>query len=97
MEQKSAQYTIKRRTQRNYDLDEVFAWILKFKQTHDGNSPNYAEIMAEFGISSKAVTADILKRLEKAGRIKRNGTRRAARMIEVIGGRWTFQPNGAER
>ncbi len=81
---------IQKREAHSYDLDAIFVWIVKFKRAHDGNSPALCDIMEQFGVSSKSVAKDLLDRLERAGRIRRNGGNRAARCIEVVGGRWVF-------
>ncbi len=73
-----------------YDYDEVFRWIVRFKQEHDGNSPTMREIQMQFKISNTSVVSYILKRLERRGRIRLAGERRS-RQIYVIGGSWCLQ------
>lgn len=67
---------------------QVYNFIVKFKKTHDGNSPTVAEICQICNVSSTSVASYYLKGLEGLGLIKLGGSR-GRRMIEVPGGKWT--------
>ena len=69
-----------------HSLEETYAWIIQFKIDHDGNSPTLREVMQGCGMSSPAIAADWLERLEEANLIRLNPGR--ARGIEIIGGAW---------
>lgn len=64
-------------------IDEVFDFIVKYKQEHDGNSPFFSEIMEGCGFVTKSHVAHYLKRLVADGKIAR-----VHRRIHVTGGAW---------
>jgi len=70
-----------------HSVDEVYRFVVQYKQAHDGNSPSLQEIGRACGIRSTSHVYLYLVRLADAGRIKLAGTR----SIEVIGGRWVFE------
>lgn len=74
---------------RLHDPDRVFAFIVQYKRSHDGNSPTIQEICEECGISSKSVCQRILRKLAAHGKLKphRKGKPRA---VETVGGKWTY-------
>lgn len=64
----------------------VLAFIVQFKQRHDGLGPNMSEIAQACGLSSSSLVSFYLTRLE-GQRLIRLHERRAGG-IEVVGGRW---------
>ena len=66
---------------------EIFAFIKRHKQAHDGNAPTLREIRDVCGLSSTSVVNYCLDNLEDAGLIRRP-EKGASRGIEVVGGRW---------
>lgn len=68
-------------------LDRLHRFILEFKIAHDGNSPSMRDIVDAELATSTSVARDMLRRLEKAGRIQLGGAN-TARMIVVPGGEW---------
>ncbi|MGA2504236.1 MAG: hypothetical protein ABSG01_09120 [Anaerolineales bacterium] len=69
----------------------VFAFIVSYKQNHDGNSPTIREIGEAVGVNSTSLVLFYLNKLEKQGRIRRPEPKigeRFAANIEVIGGKW---------
>lgn len=72
---------------------QVYNYICQHKAAHDGNSPTLREITVGSGLAptSTATAAGHLRRLERAGLIRRS--RGGARGIEVVGGKWT-PPDG---
>lgn len=72
----------------------VYDFIIRYKSSHDGNSPTIREIGEACDISSTSVVTYWLKRLESRGLIRRPepqfGNRFAA-SIEVIGGKWEME------
>lgn len=72
------------------NAERVLAFIIRFKQSHDGNSPTVREIGEETGISSTSVVNYCLDKLEIAGLIQRDTG--ASRSIQVAGGSWSYQP-----
>ena len=72
----------------------LLEFIIRFKATHDGLSPSYREIMAEFnferGFRSTSEVHYHLKKLVVAGKITLGGWHR--RGIMIPGGTWTYVP-----
>lgn len=66
----------------------VYDFIIKFKQTHDGLSPSVVEIRDACQISSTSVVWHCLNSLALLGMIECNYGGKN-RMISVPGGRWT--------
>ena len=64
----------------------VLAFIVAFKQQHDGCSPTIREIQSATGHRTTSTVFYWLKRLEDDGYIRR--PRYDQRAIEVIGGEW---------
>jgi len=52
-----------------HNYEDVFNFIVAYKQLHDGNSPTWREIGNACNISSVSVVAYILKKLEAQGKI----------------------------
>jgi len=52
-----------------HNYEDVFNFIVAYKQLHDGNSPTWREIGTACNISSVSVVAYILKKLEDQGKI----------------------------
>jgi SOS-response transcriptional repressor LexA len=71
---------------------QIYDFIVSYKQSHDGNSPSFREIKIRCGISSTSMVFYYLNKLERQGLIRRLepefGTRYATK-IEVVGGKWT--------
>ena len=61
----------------------VYAYIVQYKQEHDGNSPTYRQIAAGLGYSSVSVIQHYLNMLSKAGLVKMENN------DLVVGGKWT--------
>lgn len=74
----------------NKNTERVLAFVIRFKLSHDGNSPTVREIAEETGISSTSVVNYCLDKLEIAGIIQRDTG--ASRSIQVAGGAWSYQP-----
>jgi hypothetical protein len=74
-----------------YNYDEIFNYIVKHKENHDGNSPTIRAIKRAFAISSTSVVDYILNRLEKEGKIYRIRADDHFTTIGVHGGSWTHQ------
>lgn len=74
---------------RKYDYDEIFQFIVSYKEEHDGNSPTFRCIEKEFSMSRSSLTRYILNRLEKDGKILlyKDG---AKTKIKVVGGHWYY-------
>jgi hypothetical protein len=75
--------------------EQIFAWIVAYKRSHDGNSPTLRELMSGCDLSSLSVTYDCLRRLTAVGLIDRQaspGTRGRSRQIVIVGGRWSYSP-----
>ena len=71
----------------NYKRDQiVYNYIVRHKSENDGNSPSLRQIMAVCHVTSTSVVANIIQRLERAGKISRIGG-----VISVTGGRWTLE------
>lgn len=74
-------------------LDErVYAFIVGYKQEHDGVAPSHREIVDGCGLPGVSSVVCVLNRLEDAGRIYRSDG--ASRSIAVVGGRWTLALSG---
>lgn len=76
-------------THSKYDFDAILAFLIKYKQEHDGNSPTFRQIMAEFDIPSTSIISYVLDQMEAEGMIKLLGKRH--RGIEVVGGSWSYE------
>ena len=81
--------------------EQVYRFIVAYKQTHDGNSPTMREIMNNCNISSTSMAFFYLEKLVGLGLIRRPEPefgKRSAANIEVIGGKWEFMggSHGAE-
>jgi hypothetical protein len=63
----------------------VYAYIIRYKQAHDGVAPTVREIMDACDVSSSSVVAYNLDKLVLAGLIRCRARRRH---IEVVGGKW---------
>ena len=77
---------------RNYpyqtrNADDVLLYIIRYKQSHDGNSPSVREIGRACRITSTSHVFYYLVKLELSGKIRLRGTR----SIEVIGGKWILR------
>lgn len=70
---------------------KIFWAILKYKASHDGCSPAFADLMEICDAASKSTIKHHLAQLAAAGRI-RTPAHNKARSIEVIGGRWSWTP-----
>lgn len=68
--------------------EDVFAYIVRYKQEHDGASPSYRQIVEACGLRGVSSVVCVLDRLEDAGRIYRGGG--LNRSITVVGGSWTM-------
>lgn len=68
---------------------EILAYIITYKESHDGNSPTMREIVRDVDIPSTSLVSFYLDALEREGKIRllRN---KAARHICVVGGYWTM-------
>jgi SOS-response transcriptional repressor LexA len=66
--------------------ESIYAFILRYKAAHDGNSPSIREIGRACRVYSTSHVHYCLVRLEMDGKIK---LVRGARSIEVIGGVWS--------
>lgn len=67
---------------------QIYEFIVKFKNTHDGNSPSIAEIGRHCEVNSTSTVRFYLQGMERLGLIKLSSNGEA-RMIEVVGGTWT--------
>ncbi len=77
-----------------HDPADMFAFIVRFKSEHDGNSPTTTDLMQALAITSKSVARYTLRRLQDVGliRIDRDQVDRDnIRSIQVQGGRWDWQ------
>lgn len=79
-----------RTTWLKHNPEEILAFIIRYKREHDGNSPSMREIMRNCNISSNAVAFNVLRRLEREGRIRLEHRCGVARSIAIPGGRWTL-------
>ena len=66
---------------------EIFKFIIRFKRTHNGNSPSIREIAEGTHISSKSHAHYILRKLEEAGYLKM-GNDQTSRGIQIPGTEW---------
>lgn len=71
---------------------QMLRFIVEYKITHDGNSPNIREIGAAAGVESSSLISFYLGQLERSGYIRRS--RSYARQIELVGGKYTYQQEG---
>ena len=71
---------------KNANDEKVFAYIIKFKQHHDGLAPTTRELVDACGFASNSVASFYLDRLEAQRRIRRHEGRAGG--IEVVGGQW---------
>jgi SOS-response transcriptional repressor LexA len=55
-----------RKRQRRYEPFMVLAYIVSYKQTHQGRSPSERRIQKGLGISSPSVVHNLLQRLKRA-------------------------------
>ncbi len=73
----------------------VFEAIVHYKRVHDGNSPSTRDIMAATGITSTSVMRYQIGVLIREGLLREvTDLEIRARGIEVVGGRWTYEPLG---
>jgi len=63
--------------------DRVYAFIVAYKQAHDGNSPTYRQILKACNISSTSVVEYHIRHL-----IADNRLRKVNRSFEIIGAHW---------
>jgi len=70
--------------------EQVFQYVLAFKQANDGNAPSLREIADGCNLSRSAVQYHLTS-LELANRIRIHKHRR--RMIEIVGGQWDYRPD----
>lgn len=71
--------------------DRVFRAVVEFKIANDGLSPRYGQLAAVLYNSTWTV-AKSMKRLEKAGRIKRTNSEYGHHpRILVVGGKWVYE------
>lgn len=68
--------------------DKVFKFILKYKESHDGNSPTIREICKACKISSTSVVDYYLEKLQSRKLIQRDSFQ--SRNINVVGGSWSY-------
>jgi len=47
-----------------FNIMNLYNFLVKFKSTHDGNSPTIREIMKENKITSTSYTSSLLRRLQ---------------------------------
>lgn len=66
---------------------EVLNFIIKYKSENNGNSPSVTEIAAAVGVASTSTVDFHLTKLERAGKITRDGVKN----IQVIGGEWKME------
>lgn len=69
--------------------DDVFDFIVRYKQNNDGNSPSMADIQNGCCIPSKSTVDIRLKELAEDGRIL-FGRFGRSRSIKVVGGKWSY-------
>jgi len=67
---------------------QIFDFIVKFKEEHDGNSPTIRQIGDAVGLRSTSTVSRQLYFMEQIGMIERDATQGAARLIKVVGGVW---------
>lgn len=70
----------------------LLSYIIRYKETHGGDSPTVREIMGGVGYQTTSAVFHALSVLERHGRITRPFGR--ARSIAVTGGRWVYEPEG---
>jgi len=77
---------LKRRKLAGMPADEVFSFVLSYKEKYQGNSPSYREIVKNTSITSTSGAKRVLKELEKQGRLTTAGTR----SIMLDRGAWKY-------
>jgi len=77
-----------------YSADALYAYLLEYKRSHDGNSPSIRDIKERFKISSSSMVVYLLRKLVETDKI-RLAEYPKARSIEIIGGKW-FPPTNNE-
>jgi hypothetical protein len=74
--------------------DQVYRFLVSYKESHDGNSPTMREIIEGAGVSSTSMVAFYLDKLEAENLICRpipaTGKRMTAN-IEILGGKWILE------
>lgn len=68
---------------------EVYKFIIRFKQSHNGNSPSILEMVDGTHISSKSHAHYILRKLEDAGYLTM-GNGQKSRGIQIPGTEWVM-------
>jgi SOS-response transcriptional repressor LexA len=76
----------RRTPQGNDKADEVYNFIIQYKEAHDGHSPFVRAIMRECDLSSTSHVRYYLDRLAQDGLIRLEDRR-----IIVVGGKWTLE------
>ena len=71
----------------------IFAYIVKYKLSHDGCAPSFRELMDALFIRSTSSVRYHLLRLEKIGMLCRPDGRRTPRTIQVVGGYQNAEKN----
>lgn len=66
----------------------VYEFIVKYKQTHGGNSPSVLEICRACGISSTSMVRVHLDKLILFGMVTVDYGEHRSRMISIPGARW---------
>jgi SOS-response transcriptional repressor LexA len=70
----------------NSKADDVYDFIVQYKQANDGHSPTVQVITEGCNFSSTSLAYFYLKRLESDGLIRLEDRR-----IIVVGGKWTLE------
>ena len=73
---------------RSYNPLDLYAYLINYKRSHDGNAPTLREIADECRISSTSVVNNLLMRLRKQGLIDFDSRHR----IEIVSAEW-LPPN----
>lgn len=73
---------------RKYDRQAVWRFIKRHKREHDGNSPSYRTIGAEFGIPTPSAVYKILDDLAVMGYLKPRKKGRGQEHLETRRGKW---------
>ena len=73
----------------NVTVIEVFNFIVRFKRSHNGNSPSMYEIEKGTCASSRSHVHYILRKLEDAGFLKM-GENQRSRGIQIPGTEWVI-------
>ena len=69
----------------------VFDFLIRYKSSHGGNSPSVRDICGGCNLATTSAGVYHLRKLEKEGRIF-IGDYSKYRAIEVIGGKWRYEP-----